>query len=103
MIAGATTSQDGRNLTFTFPVRNPEPVAQVINLSVLANDLGASVSPVAPSLAPFAQITATLTMSVPNSLHGTPQNVIRREITVIGRDAGNRLIDGLTYIIGIND
>lgn len=103
MIWGVFTSEAGRQLEFSFPVRNPQAGTQQITLAALANDLGAVVTPASRPFTPFEQINAKLTMMVPASLHGAPGADVRREITVVGRDGAGRVIDGLTYIVRIDN
>ncbi|MBZ0281428.1 MAG: hypothetical protein K8L97_11870 [Anaerolineae bacterium] len=100
---GALTSESGRNLEFTLPVRNPSGQAQQITLTVLSNDFGAVVAPAAPTIAAFAQVNTQVTMAVPNTLHGTSANQIQREVTIIGRGADGQVIDGVTFVIRIDD
>jgi len=102
-IDGLFTSEAGRDLQLNFPVRNPLASPQQITLSVVANDLGAAVAPAVSGFAAFQQIDATLSLSVPNNLHGAPGADLRREITVMGWDQGNHLIGGLTFILRIDD
>ena len=102
-VDGLITSEAGRNLQLKFPVRNPLAAAQQITLSVGANDLGATVAPGVNAFAALEQIDATLTLGVPDSLHGAPGDEERREITVMGWDQGNSLIGGLTFVLRIDD
>ena len=102
-IEGLFTSQAGRDLQLKFPVRNPLASPQQITLSVVANDLGATVAPGVRDFAAFEQIQATLALSVPDSLHGAAGAEVRREITVMGWGQGNKLIGGLTFILRIDD
>lgn len=102
-VDGLFTSEAGRDLKFKFPVRNPLAAAQQITLSVVANDLGATVVPGVRNFAALEQIDATLTLGVPASLHGAPGADVRREITVMGWDQSNRLIGGLTLVLRIDD
>jgi hypothetical protein len=102
-VHGAFTSEAGRSLRFQFPVRNPAPGAQQITLATLTNDVGAAVTPTTRMFAPFEQVLATVTMAVPGTIHGAPGADVRREVTVVGWDTGGTLIDGLTYILRIDD
>lgn len=102
-IMGVFTSEAGRTLDFQFPVRNPLGTPQQITLSVLSNDLGASVTPTSHAFAPLEQIDVKLHLSVPGTIHGTPGSEVRREITVVGWGQDGRAIGGLTHIILIND
>jgi hypothetical protein len=102
-IADAYTSQAGRQIALSFPVLNASVAAQQISLSVLPNSLAASVSPAAPMLSPFEQIIATLAVHTPSSLHGTPAAPARADVTVVGRDGSGKLIDGLTFVIWVDN
>jgi hypothetical protein len=102
-IYGAFTTVVGRSFQIEFPVRNPSAAAQLITLATLNNGLAAVVNPAARVFAGFEQVQATLSLAVPNSLHGTPAADIRREVSVVGRDASGQLIDGLTYIVRIDN
>jgi hypothetical protein len=72
VLFGVYTSDVGRTLQFSFPVRNDSAVPRAIALTVLANALSATVSPSNHNFAPFEQIVATLSVVVPSGLHGTP-------------------------------
>jgi len=103
VVSGAYTSEAGRQQTIQFPVVNSTANHSQINLSVLQNDVSASVTPATHYFAPWEQITATLTMLVPSFLHGAPGADLLRYVTVVGRDPGGDLVDGLTHILRIND
>jgi hypothetical protein len=103
VVFGVLTSVDGRNFDLSFPVRNPSATAQQITLSLLANDLGASVTPGTRVFAPLEQIQAQVHFAVPSFLHGSPGASIDREVTVVGRGSNGALIDGITYIARIDD
>ncbi|MEL7424041.1 MAG: hypothetical protein AAFN81_13655 [Bacteroidota bacterium] len=103
IINGVKTSESGRQLSFTFPVRNTEAAPQQINLNVVPTDLNVSLSSTSHNFGPFEQISLTLNVEVPNSLQGTPvNNEIRRELTVFATGAAGQLIGGLTHIILID-
>ncbi|HVG28574.1 MAG TPA: hypothetical protein VM864_02535 [Pyrinomonadaceae bacterium] len=103
IIFAVHTSQVGRNFQQQFPVLNFAGSPRAIQLSVLSSPLTASVSPAAHTYAPFEQLNATLSVQVPNSLHGAPNNVLEREVTVVGRGPGGEVIDGITYVVRIDD
>lgn len=96
------TGDSGRNIEVFFPVLNGSGAMRQINLSVLANDVNAVVSPTAHQFAPWEQIQARLNFQVPNTLHATGDDILKY-VTVVGRGSSGELIDGLTYIIRIND
>ena len=103
VVFGALTSEDGRSFQLSFPVRNPVASAQQITLSLLANDLGASVAPAARVFGPLEQIQGQVSFAVPGFLHGSSAAPLDREVTIVGRGANGALIDGLTYIARIDD
>jgi len=103
LIDEAFTSKLGRNFSLTFPVVNPSSAAQQISLVVLPNQLSASVSPSSYSLAPLEQIMATLQISVPGALHGTSAAALRSDVTIVGRDGSGKLVNGLTYLVWVDD
>lgn len=100
---GVVTSEAGRTLQFAFPVLNQLAVTRQITLSVLSNELSASVTPTIHNFAPLEQIEATITMQVPDTIHGSPGSEIYKEVTVIGWDLGVNLVDGLTHIVRIDN
>jgi hypothetical protein len=97
------TSNVGRDFQQQFPVLNLSGAPRQLTLSVLANYLSAIVTPTVRNFAPFEQIQATLNIEVPNSLHGTPGAVIEKEVTVIGRGPDGSVIDGITYLVRIDN
>lgn len=103
IIFAVHTTEVGRSFSVQFPVLNQSGAARQITLSVLPNDLVTSLSPAVHSFAPFEQIQATLKIQVPNTIHGTPAAVVEKEVTVIGRAPDGSVIDGLTYVVRINN
>ncbi len=103
LLADAYTSAEGRGFSVTFPVVNQLAGPETIALTVLPNDLGASVSPVSRTFAALEQFTATLTIALPATLHGTGASPLRKDVTVVGRRGDGSLINGLTYVIWIDD
>jgi hypothetical protein len=102
-IADAFTSVQGRSFSVTFPVCNPLASPQTIQLSVLPNNLSAVISPATYAFSPLEQIVATLNIGVPIALHGTPAASIRQDATVVAYGADGSLINGLTYVVWIDD
>ncbi len=103
IIFAVHTTDFGRNFQVQFPVLNNSAAARPLTLSVLPNELIASVSPGTRNFAPFEQIQATLSIEVPNTLHGTASAVIEKEVTVVGRAPDGSIIDGLTHVVRINN
>ena len=103
LLADAYTSKVGRNITVQFPLVNPQSAAQHVTLQALPNLLSATVTPVNPLLGPAQQVMATLHMLVPAALHGTAAAPVRADVTIVGRDGVGALIDGLTYVIWVDD
>jgi hypothetical protein len=103
VVSGVLTSKVGRQASLSFPIVNSVPVPRTIALAVMPNALGATVAPGSRSYAPWEQITAVLQIHVPGGLHGTAAAPVRHEITVMGRDSTGALVDGLTYIVWVDD
>ena len=103
LLADAYTSAVGRTFSVQFPVVNPQGQSQQISLVVLPNQLSAAVSPAAHVFGPLQQLMATLTLHVPTTVHGTAAAPVRLDATVVGRDAAGVLLDGLTYVIWVDD
>jgi hypothetical protein len=105
MVTEARTTQPavGRKPLFIFPVVNQLPETRTIALSLLPNELNAVVTPTSRSFAPLESFAATLQLQVPDIFHGTSKAPIRKDVTVVGRGPDGGVIDGLTYIIWIDD
>jgi hypothetical protein len=82
---------------------NPLATAQQLTLSVLPNQLNATVAPTARVFAPLEQIVATLAIHVPATVHGTGAAAVRSDATVVARGADGGVIGGLTYVIWIDN
>lgn len=102
-VNAVSTRASGRSFNVQFPVRNPLNASQRLTLASLANDLGAVVTPTSRDFAPSEQVMATLVFRVPDTLHGPPDGSVTREITIVGRGEDGKLIDGLTYLVRIDD
>ena len=57
VVTAFNTQTSGRSVSTPVPVANPAAAAQTINLSVLPNNVSASISPSSHNFAPFEQIT----------------------------------------------
>jgi len=97
-ISGFDTKAAGRHVTRHFPVANPTGAAQLISLAALPNNLAATVAPVPYAFAPFEQISASLTVTVPAGMHNTEERV-----TVIAHGAGGSVVGGVTFVVTVND
>lgn len=97
-IAGMTTKESGRNPTLHFPVQNASSSPRPITLTVLANSLSGVVTPGVHAFAPWEQIQASLKIHIPASLHDTVERV-----TVVAWAPDGSAIDGLTYVVTVND
>jgi hypothetical protein len=84
-------------------VVNPIAASQQITLAVLPNQVGASVSPASDVFGPLQQLMASLTVHVPNTIHGSPAAPARCDVTVVGRDAAGKLLDGLTCVVWVDN
>ncbi|MFC2156185.1 hypothetical protein ACFLRB_06840, partial [Acidobacteriota bacterium] len=99
MIDGIVTSESGRDIEVEFPVLNRSGSMRQITLTILAHDFqNAFVSPNVHQFGPWEQITATLRFRVPNTFYDD-----KKHITVIGLGSGGELIDGLSYVVRIDD
>lgn len=103
VIFGELTSEAGRDLRLHFPVVNDSGTSQSIALTILPNELAAMVSPDLHSFVSFEEIIATLYLRVPDTLHGSPDAVVRRDVTVIGHRLDGGLVGGLTYIVQVDN
>jgi hypothetical protein len=97
------TSDVGRSFQEHFPVVNLSSAPRQLTLNVLPNEVGATVSPASRNFAPFEQFQAALNVQVPNSLHGSPSSSLTQEVTVIGRGPDGAVIDGVTFLVRINN
>jgi hypothetical protein len=102
-ISGFLTSESGRVFNLQFPLRNPQNAPQRITLAALANDLGAVVTPTSRDFAAWEQVMATVAFRIPSTLHGPPDASVLRGVTVVGRGEDGNLIDGLTYLVGVDN
>ncbi len=95
IVSGLYTSEAGRELHLGVP----SPGTQQTALTVLPNDLTSVVGTI--SVPPGAN--TVLTALVPDGVHGTVDSPVRKDITVIGRLPDGTLIDGLTYVILVDN
>jgi hypothetical protein len=103
VVSGVMTSAVGRQPSLSFPVVNSSAAQRTINLAVMPNPLGAAALPASRGYAAWEQATATLMLQVPAGMHGSTTTPLRHEITVVARDAAGSLVDGLTYIVWVDD
>jgi hypothetical protein len=101
-IHGVRTSQVGRSPSMHFAVRNPSGASQVVTLAVMPNDIAATVTPASRLYAPNEQIVATLSTTVPAAIVPPPGDFVLKEATVVGYDAGGRLIGGVTLLVRVD-
>ena len=100
---GGFTTESGRNFTVAIPVMNNSGMSRQINLSIMPTDLNAALSFGSMVFAPFEQKLVSLSIQVPNHLHGTGSNYLSRAVTVVGRLAGNQILGGVTRLVRIDD
>lgn len=98
VVTAFNTQTSGRSVTTSLPVANPAAAAQVINLSVLPNNVSAVISPASHSFAPFEQIITKLSVSVPATMHNT-----RDTVTVVARNGAGAVIGGASLLVLVND
>ena len=101
-IHGVRTSQLGRSPSMTFAVVNASAVTQTITLVVLANDLGAAVTPANRVYAPGEQVTATLTTNIPAAIVPPAGGFLLKDATVVGYDSSGRLLGGVTLLVRVD-
>ncbi len=101
-IHGVRTSQAGRSPSMTFAVVNAAPTSDTITLMVLANDIGAAVTPANRVYAPGEQITATLTTAVPAAIVPTTGGFVLKEATVVGYNSSGKLLGGVTLLVRVD-
>lgn len=101
-IHGVRTSQVGKSPSKQFAVVNASASTQTITLMVLANDIGAAVTPTSRVFAPGEQITATLTTLVPAAIVPPAGDFILKDATVVGYDSSGRLLGGVTLLVRID-
>jgi hypothetical protein len=99
---GGFTTESGRSFSVAVPVVNDTGVSRRIDLAVLPTDLVASVAPLSHVFGPYEQIVATLAITVPPFIVGSPAIEISRAVTVIGRMPGGELVGGATRLLRIN-
>jgi hypothetical protein len=98
VVTAFNTQTSGRSVSTPVPVANPAAVPQTINLSVLPNNVSASISPSSHNFAPFEQITTHLSVAVPATMHNTEETV-----TVVARNTAGAVIGGASLLIFVND
>lgn len=101
-IHGVRTSQVGRSPTMSFAVRNPSAATDTITLAVLANDIGATVSPASRVFAPNEQIVATLSVNVPAAIVPPAGGFILKDATVVGYNSSGKLLGGVALLVRID-
>lgn len=101
-IHGVRTSQAGRAPSMMFAVVNPSPAPDTITLMVLANDIGAAVTPANRLYAPGEQITATLTTAMHAAIVPPAGGFVLKEATVVGYNSSGKLLGGVTLLVRID-
>lgn len=101
---GFYTSEAGRSVATTLPVRNPLPTPQFIQIAVLGGTpgLAVSLSPPATAFAPFEERILAVQLTVAAGLTGGGGVEHTREATILGRNQDGSVIDGVTYVLRID-
>jgi hypothetical protein len=101
---GFYTSESGRSIATTLPVRNPLPTAQLIQIAVLGGTPDLIVSFVSPAttFAPFEERILPVQIQVSPSLTGGGGVEHTREVTILGQNEDGSVIDGVTYVLRID-
>jgi hypothetical protein len=103
VVKGVMSSAVGRNAALVFPAQNSSGAPRTMTFSVLANVLGATITPAAHAFAAWEQLNLTLHLTVPGSTHGSTASPIRNEITVIATASDGSLVGGVTWIYWVDD
>jgi hypothetical protein len=99
---GFYTSEAGRSIATTLPVRNPLATSQLIQVAVLGGtpDLTVSLTSPATAFAPFEERILPVNITVAASLAGG--DGVEREATILGQNQDGSVIDGVTYVLRID-
>jgi hypothetical protein len=103
---GGYTTESGREFTIQVPIYNNSNFARQIQLSVLPTDIIASIAPADAAFemfAPHQQKIATLSMKIPDFIHGTAASSVQKSVTMVGRLSTGELIGGITRLIRIDN
>lgn len=92
----------GRSFSVQFPAVNPLSFGQQITFVCLPNQLGATITPDRHTFAALEQINASLSLSIPASVHGTSAAPVRSDVTVAARNQDGSLLDGLTCVVWVD-
>ena len=101
-VHSVSTLNAGSSPSLAFPLVNTSAVSETITLVVLANDIGATVTPAVRVYAPNEQITATLSTVTPASVTPSPANSNVREATVVAYNSHGRMLGGVTFLVWVN-
>lgn len=101
-VRGSFSSVAGREQTVKFPIANWLARDLVLTFEAMPNNLSAVVTPQGATLAPGEQITAELSLKVPDSVRGNSTDFERLGVTVISKE-NNALLDGLLYFIFVDN
>lgn len=100
---GGYTTESGRQFSVQIPVVNDAPVPRVIELSVGATPLIATVSPNSRTFQPFEQVIARLDIEIPGNMHGTNADPVNTSATVMATLEDGTLIGGVTRLVRVDD
>ena len=96
------TSEVGRTIDFSFPVRNAASFPQVMSFVTYANTVSFTVTPTSHSFAPLEQIIVQGKIKVAPGLHASP-DWIYQSATMAALGNGGALLGGITYVVHIDD
>lgn len=103
---GGYTSESGRTFSIQVPIYNNSNLTRQIQLVLMPTDIIASFSPTDSAFqtfAPHEQKIATLSIQIPDFLHGTPDAAPEHQVTLIGRTSTGELVGGITRLIRIDN
>jgi hypothetical protein len=98
------TSVQGRSIETNVPVRNPLAQTQSITLQQLSTPPGIWVifSSDPSPFGPFEERQSSVLIKVNDSLIGSANSIIDREVTLVARGADGQVIDGVTFYVAVD-
>lgn len=101
-IVHGLTSDVGRSIEFSFPVRNAAAYPQAMSFVTYANTLSFTVTPTSYAFAPLEQIMVHGKIKVAPGLHASP-DWIYQSATMAALGSAGALLGGITYVVHIDD
>jgi len=101
-----STRSEGRSIPLLIPVVNQSSNPTSISVVALPTDLNVSItwpSSFGGSFAPLEQVDPTITIGVPTYLHGTSTSPSRHDVSLVARRSDGSLVDGITFVVWVDD